>query len=339
MNHDDRGAPACRRPAHPPGGGSPRSHGRQSAHPLGTALLVGAITLFVVLVAACAGDGDASGAQATGYHTPKLTSVATASPTQQLPFDQYRLSDLDRLRIDTGLARLLQSCLQQRWPDAPTDLHWESDYIRPHDGRLLLWGGPFGTMSLEHARRFGYRAGPSDPSSRGPGLYIKTVYNLSFAQVSSDATQQRLDRIVDGIESGGGEVEQHADGCRATVYSDLAAPIVDISDTQSDVMNLAFNHPQAQERMKRWARCMRDAGETEYTEVDGPVTSFALAPLSNRQIRVAVKDVKCTQESRWADYYYAALADYEQQAIKAKPQLFESALRSERDLLSAIERQ
>jgi hypothetical protein len=299
------------------------------------------ILLTPILILATACDHNTPSKRAEAYRTPNLDIVETARADQQLPFDRYRLSDTDRLRMDDGYATLLQSCVQQRWPAAPQKIPWASDYIRPADHTPVLWGGPLGTMTLEHAQRFGYLAGPTDPYTLGPGFYIKTLGNMDFEHNVPAATDRRLQRIVNGVGEGDekGQVDRPGDSCRTAIYNDLNAPTVDITNVQSDVMNLAFNHRQVQERMKQWAACMRGAGEAEYKEVDDPDKAFWVMPLSKAQIKVAVKDVKCTQQSRWADYYYAALADYEEQAIKANPQLFESALRSEQDRLAAIERQ
>jgi hypothetical protein len=193
-------------------------------------------------------------------------------------------------------------------------------------------------MTLDHAQRFGYHSGPGEPYVLGTGFYIKAIGNVSATQSSSATADARMQWELSGI-SPDNRTQNPDDGCQAQVERRLASPLVDTTKALADVMDLAFNHPIVQQRMRNWVTCMHDAGEAEYDEVDEPVREFWLGTLTRRETRIAVKDVKCTQQSRWADYYYAALADYEEQAIKANPQLFESALHSEQDRLNAIQRQ
>lgn len=119
---------------------------------------------------------------------------------------------------------------------------------------------------------------------------------------------------------------------------DAAVEAFDFAGLQRDLHNRAADHPVVREHLAQWSDCMKAKGHP-FTEVWEPTLRYGNLDVTKKQIRVAVDDVECTRSSAWADYYYAALADYQQQAIDLDPELFERMLDSERARLGAVRRE
>lgn len=289
------------------------------------------VVLLGALGAGCDGSADPTGPFA--YDVPSLDAVPAVDATVRLPFDDYELSPADRARLQQGQARLLVACMAERG----LDVRVAGDYLRPQEPRAELafadatmWGGPFGTMPLDHARRFGYKPAPGGPFVKGPGFYLSSPLVLHLDSGGEGADQATQDAFY-------GSDAADPPGCLEEVDARLT-PLLDTTDARGDLIDLARQHPRVEEVTRAWVACMDDRGH-HYADVWEASADFGLAAVTRRQIRVAVDDVACTADSGWASAFYAALADYQRQALERDPDLMESALAAEKARLADVERE
>lgn len=303
-----------------------------------------AVALLLATASACGGDSDA----AKPFREPRLNAVPVVTADLRLPLDDYELPVADRVRLQSGQARLVERCMAERGFRVKV----YGDYLRPPG--VVPLGGPVGTMTAEHAARLGYQAGPRDPFKLGSGMYLRSIDNLTLdpqldPEVRNDsAFKEALDgpldtagQVPEGVEVPTAEPTgepTYDEGCFERVEKDLRAPVRDTLDVAGDVLDLAAEHPEVASRMSSWVACMAEHGHRFQTVVD-PFREYAFNEPSPDQVRVAVDDVACTASSHWADYFYAALADYQEQAIERDPQMFEAQLAAEQRRLTAVDRE
>lgn len=276
-------------------------------------------TCIVLACAACGGQDKTARAE---YTEPRLKNVGIVDAGVVLPFGEYTLARPDLERMAREYAQLLGRCLDSRNAAVPTGAYFAGDYLRPPTPQAnasLVWGGPFGTLDAAHAKRWGYHASPDGLYANGPAFYQSSPDNVTLGGQSSPGLE-RAERELDGPLDAGKTT------CRADVEEQLAAPMPDLSDLTRDTSQLALSHPDVVPKLAAWVTCMSDAGFGGFKNVYDAEMSVYLIPLSDAEITLAVKDVECTTSSRWADFYYAALADYQKQAIKNNPDTFSSAL-------------
>lgn len=295
-----------------------------------SAALVALAGLVVLGFSSCSGDDSEE--QAETYSVPQVSEVAAVNSSIRLPFDEYELPAADRVRMQAGQARLLQRCMSERGVDAT----FAGDYLLggQRSGFMdpTMWGGPFGTMPLAHARRFGYKPAPDGPFVKGPGFYLSNPAHLFLETgMQEPAAVGLVEAEFYGVDEAGA-----APGCQKVVESSIGAELIDFIDLRSRLNQWAREHPRVEEASRRWSVCMSRAGY-DFDSVWSASQKFATVPLTQEQVDTAVADVRCTQESRWADYFYAVVADYQRQATEHESTLLEAALASEEERLVAIE--
>jgi hypothetical protein len=122
------------------------------------------------------------------------------------------------------------------------------------------------------------------------------------------------------------------------VEKSINSPVTDIRREEGEPIDLASEHPVVVRAMNEWRTCMKRAGR-DYKNVIGGFEEFEYDTPDKEQIDVAIADVECTQQSRWADYFYAAVIDYQKQILKRSPEPFEAHLESQRKRLAAVNRE
>jgi hypothetical protein len=299
-----------------------------------------ALILSSSVLAACQDGGTE---EPKAYRTPEVGSVRVVDASVRLPFRGYELSTADRTRMQEGQARLLQRCMAKRG----FTVQIGGDYLvatRSVTGIAdpFMWGGPFGTMPLEHAERFGYKPEPDGAFVKGPGFYLGNPVNLFLSSELKVGVDPAAERAYYGTsydpEDGSAEGGDPETGCSRKVESAIGVPLVNTIDLEADLGNLTREHQKVEAATRDWVECMGRRGY-QFKHFWEASQEFLLPPVSKRQIKVAVDDVECTSESGWPNYYYAVLADYERQAIKKDPGLLEAGLASEKARLAAIERE
>lgn len=290
------------------------------------------IVVLACLAVALSGCGDERGrSTSAGLSTPDLGSVPRVDATVRLPFQDYELTGSERARLQEGEARLLTACMQERG----FRVRIGGDYLRPVEevayADATMWGGPFGTMPLAHARRYGYKPEPDGAFVKGPGFYGS---NPGYVYLDWGPGGPTPGADLAFHAPAGGDAEA---GCLAEVEAEIG-PLVDKVDLEAELGKLAREHPDVEAATAAWVRCMGERGYA-YAAVWEASQEFSLAAADRRQIQVAAADVECTLESRWADYYYAALSDYERQVLERDPDFLESVLASEEERLAAVERE
>ena len=235
-------------------------------------------------------------------------------------------------------AELLESCAR----DFGVEVQFGGDFICPADLWLSdaeawatpWWGGGFGTLDEADAAQYGYlsltgwrlggrsRVLPQDrwqyvSAPGGGGLDDTTRENIQIV-ANGPMPDSTLGEIP--VDSTGNPVP--SGGCLGRVEDQIGGPVVTTWQLEADLGNLALTHPDVKAAIDSWAGCMEAEGY-EFGMVSEPVETLTNAVLSMAEIDLAVADVQCTAESRWADFYYAVLADYQQQAIDRQPRRFQ----------------
>ena len=294
-------------------------------------LLIVATALLAVLTA-CSSTGSSD-----GWTEPAVpASVAEFTDSSPLPFDAYHLNDTDLERLQVATAHLLKEC-SARYGVATA---FKGDYLRPATESTLMWGGRFGTLSLDHAARYGYHAAPGDSWAPVGGFYIKDPSNLT-----PDATEPAEQVVFFGPETDStvappidptGEPVP-AGGCMKLVQSRIDADLISDAYLTSDLINLSLEHKAVKAAITEWSDCMAAAGY-EYEQIQDGSEKFSGRPVSAEEITSARDDVTCTRSSGWADTFYTVLGAYESQAIDRRPQDLEAVLSSQAKRLGSLNR-
>lgn len=312
----------------------------------------GRVVLAALLALTVAGCGDAETKKDSSFETPELAQVPIATESLELPFDRYELALSDRTRTQQDNASLIEQCLEERG----FEVALAGDYIRIPDSSYL-WGGPVGTLPRKHAEKYGYQAAPDGPFKAGTGIYIPALDNLTLSgkvspEVRSDPqflqafdNPEISDAERERLEAAGAVLPPKYDGrsgwptgCLQVVEEALDAPIAAIDKIAVETFRLAEAHPEVKTRIDAWSTCMKKRGH-EYTAITDPYVEFDGFDVTEQQVKTALDDVDCTSQSGVADYLYAAWANYQEQAIKHDPELFEAHLESERGRMIAVQRE
>ncbi len=292
-----------------------------------------ALILATALLSGCAASPTE-----TEWSVPKLPAdVPVFSATSSLPFDAYQLADAELQRMQEAQGQLLTECAA----DYGVDLEFLGDYTPPVDLGFAAWGGRFGTLDASHASVFGYHASPDSAWAPVGGFYLRDPANLQASDVAASVTSQivvygpEVDPTVSPpVDAAGDEIP--AGGCNQIVNNELGGEMASIVGIEADVINLAIEHPRVKSAIAAWVACMSAAGY-QYDEVQQPASEYANGPLTAEELDVATTDVTCTASSKWADLFYAALTDYENQAIAHQGQQLEAVRSSQTDRLAKLD--
>jgi hypothetical protein len=292
----------------------------------------------LILVAALMSGCAASPTEAD-WSVPELpVDVPVFSATSSLPFDSYQLPDAELQRMQEAHGQLLAECAAEYG----ADLEFLGDYTPPADLSFAAWGGRFGTLDASHASEFGYHASPDSAWAPVGGFYLRDPANLQPTDVAGSVASQIImygpeadPTVSSPVDAAGDEVP--AGGCNQIVNHELGGEMVSIVGIEADVINLALEHPRVKSAIAAWVACMSAAGY-RYDKVQQPANDYAALPLTAEEVDVATADVTCTASSRWADLYYAALTDYENQAIAHQSQQLEAVRSSQTDRLAKLDR-
>ncbi len=302
----------------------------------------GGVVLLMLLTAGCA----TSDLNEPEWHVPAIEDPPRFVATTPLPLDAYRLADEDLASMQSAQARLLVECAR----DYGVDVTVSGDYLRPSGEARLMWGGRIGTMDGEHAAQWGYHPSPDGSWAPVGGLYLRDPMNLQPdpAANSDPRAEARIQRVMyggsddldgqkPGADDGARDLEVPDGGCWRQVESQINSPLSSDLDTLVDLYNLALVDDRVVDAISQWSDCMSSVG-FQFREVQEPGRSFTLAALTPEESSVAVADVRCTAESRWADWFYAVLVDYQHQALLKDPAAFASVLSSQQARLEALGR-
>lgn len=279
-----------------------------------------------------------------------LPETTAESP---LPFDEYKLTDSERVELQRGHVDLLKACLAR----FALTSDFAGDYLQqespdPDDPFWFQWGGRLGFLSRSQAQQFGYGQPTGGSWVNGSGMYLSSALNLTFVEVGDPLRDARVaaalygpenvtipgsdGRMLDPVDlprDAAGDLPPQG-GCFASVEQDIAAPMIDLRPIESEVMTLALGHPATQAVNSTWSDCMAERG-FDYSRFDEAILDNA-GPRTSANIEVAVADVDCTLESRWPQTYYFVLAEYQRQAIRSQPALFSEAYEAERKRLERL---
>lgn len=283
-------------------------------------------------------------ADTEGWVVPEVADdPPPVDPALVLPAESYRLSDEQRAIMGEAQERLLEACALE----FGVEMQFIGNYVRKPDNPTYYWGGLWGTMTEDHAQEYGYLATPTGPWKTSSGFTthppdIFYAYTSQEVDPRNDLLQAvaqgpeiqelvpREDRIELPRDGNGAEIPPG--GCVAIVEREIGAPFdSSIDDDLFSLKMLALAQNRVARAESEWVTCMKRA-----TGEDFPTVSEAW-PNGGRP-ETAVADVRCTQESRWPDFFYPVYEDYERQMIAKEPERFEAALAAEQERFEVLTR-
>lgn len=281
--------------------------------------------LALLLLSGC-GAGD-------DWSRPELGDPVPAfEAADSLPFDAYQLADDELTALQQAEVKLLDECARE----FGVTIDWGGDYLRPSDNSLNMWGGRLGTMSEAHAARYGYHAAPDGLWAPVSGFYLKDPSNIQPPPNDPAAILVAYGPSAsnDQDDTANGKVVPPG-GCIGKVDTALASPLTSFVKVASTLINLAMSDDRVRQATTRWSNCMKDAGHRFGSPLEA-ADDFTMVPVSTEETAVAVADVRCVRQSRWADLFYAILGDYQRQALEKDPDHFAKALDSQTARLAAV---
>lgn len=290
------------------------------------ALALGVVTVLVGCTSADSGE----------WSRPELDTIPSFTAADVLPFDAYHRSDSDLAALQLAVVERLSDCAREYG----VDVTYGGDYLRPSDNSRTMWGGRLGTLDAAHASQYGYHASPDGAWAPVGGFYLKDPSNIqpapdenaeqglivTYGPSSEESTTVPRDSAGVPVPLG---------GCLAQVEEATGGALVSDNEVTAELINLSLVDDRVARATTEWSACMSASGY-DYDLVQGPAESFSLALITQQEIEVALADVKCTDESRWADVFYAILHDYQAQAIQRHPDDFGAVLASQTARLSAL---
>lgn len=294
-------------------------------------LLVGVL----ILTGCSGGAGGGSGL----WSRPELPDpLPDVTPSTALPFDSFKLSSSERALMQERTVALLTSCAAIYG----VPVAFSGDYLRPADESRAQWGGLFGTESVEQAQEYGYHPAPTGDWAFVGGHYVKDPTNLRVQPSTESSEEERglEEAVVYGPEDATIYPELVGlpeGGCWKEVEDRIDAPLVSFVDYEALLINMTVADDRFTAAQAEWSLCMTRAGY-DFTSVDEPVASFALAELSTEEVQTAIADATCSQSTGWARIFYAILAGYQDQAIERDRTKFEQALSAERERFESLSR-
>jgi hypothetical protein len=214
-----------------------------------------------------------------------------------LPFEEVGLNASDRKELIETYQDMLIRCAA----DHGVELTLVKSTPSAMGSDLEIWGGRFGTMTVEHARKWGYRAAPGDP--------IIERFNVFVAEDESPQVE-----VLNGVTGSPppeivGTVPRR--GCRGQAQSLLGGNPEALGPAlASDLRSQAFQDPRTEMARAKWSRCMESRGYA-FNSVDEPIDA-ASGPLTSEEKAVAVADVECTASSRWFDTFFVLESEFQQ---------------------------
>lgn len=262
------------------------------------------------LLSAC---GETDSAE-VGVKIPDVAQLPVITEEAALPLEAYVL-DVGTLAELKGMYRELVEECATRFGGTPV-------VVQPGTEQLVedsqMWGGRFGTMTLERASSLGYHAGPDDIVAPSFGLFanegdepLATILYGSDRKVIGEEAGSDRPRIS-GLPEG---------GCTGEVIRNLGGdPLATVPERMDKIRLKAYRDSRTQAAVQDWVACMREAG-FKYEAVDGPIDTFSDGrALSEKEIAVATADVECTRSSRWRDISFAIEAAYQEKELKENPE-------------------
>lgn len=267
------------------------------------------LVLLILLLSSCATDED----PAKSLTEPKFDRPTEYSTETPMPFDEFRLSESEFVEMQTKELAYFRNCMSDAGI-GPERYSLNGDYVVPADvPSLPLWGGKLGTLTMRHAREFGYHAGPGDPISGASGYYIKT-WNIQMT-VLAPGSEPPAEKDEDAVAN-------TYSNCGNRLPAAAREQPPDITRLEADLVNRSFSDRRVANAVDEWSACMESKGYS-FDELDKASLQFSLVfKISKKEIETATADVTCTEQTRWSDYFYTVLADYQRQAINQDPDLF-----------------
>ena len=270
----------------------------------------------VLMLAACS-------ATTTAPSPPKIDSYPRVASESVLPFERSILGADDQDQLKSAYKKLVQECASE----FGVTLQLVADQPMEREARFQMWDGRFGTMTLEHAKQFGYHAGPGDPVAKSFQIFVDDATEPRASVLrgpSKDTSADLLDKKGRPVPKG---------GCTAKIQSSIGGDSYNLAPESSEKYRmLSFSDPRTKKALRNWTKCMKGLGYT-YATVDAPVDQIAGSPLTRKETEIASADVECTAQSRWRDISFAVQAVYEQRVVSANPDRFASALKSQQQML------
>jgi hypothetical protein len=269
-----------------------------------------AVVVALAAVSAACSSGTPEGESAE-YSRPQFDAPDTYTSESKLPFDAYSLPPQDMASMQTQEIDLLTECMSEKQADRESFV-LVGDYVQQKDAPVLpLWGGQLGTLSERSAASYGYHAPPGEVTQPVSGYYVKTW-------------RVRMTEILQSEETtpGSSDVASIFEACVQELPETAQTELPRLEDRESDLANRAFSDSRTGEALDRWRECMTQAGY-EFNDISEASMQFTYQiKVTKAEVATALADVKCVEQSRWADVFYTVLSSYQEQAIDNDPDFF-----------------
>ncbi len=247
----------------------------------------------------------------------------------QLPLDRYLLlaspagSDL----VDVALDRAIERCMADAgfpefaFPERP---------IRDDVG--------------VHARRYG----PIDPTqvaANGFGVELETAHQQALEEFQATPLDPDVELAMYGEFDPSMTAEEHleAGGCvfvaGATLTGTESGEFFGYAQALANTtLNLAADEPEVRDALQRWSDCMIESGAVDVAH-SSPLSLIATYPRTTpdpdpEEIRAAVADVRCKQQTRLVFEWAAAEARLQADVYERDAETFELIRDEQLELLN-----
>ncbi len=241
-------------------------------------------------------------------------AAATTTPTPRvptdivLPFDAYQATaPVQRIEND-AYRELVRRCALEfgvtlRMP--PAEIPVESN-----------------------ARRYGL----FDPAAAGTRGYVGQTVFVDDVRASTWAPTPQQKYVLNGDERPPGAQAVPTGGCAQRAETQLGLPDQSMADVEAaglSSFDRAAKDPRVLDAEKRWSACLADQG-LHYATTFDPSNRKWQPRGSKEEIRTAVADVACKQQTNLVGAWVSAESAVQREVIANDPQAF-AALRSWRD--------
>lgn len=281
-------------------------------------ILVGFVLTLGLLLMGCNTNRELS-----TDHIVLSDPLPRVASSDRLPYEDLTLSYGEREELHDAFNELARQCAAEYG----LDLVLVVDHPPSLGDGGTMWNGRFGTLPLEHAKKYGYHTAPGQDGTKPFTIFV-----------NEDEQPQR--GVLDGVFNEGDKrlINEQGEsvpqgGCRQKVANKIGGDPYRLGPVNAEDIRLAaMRDPRTQEAMNTWSECMREWGY-EFSRIDEPADLALGNRLSEEEKTVATIDVECTQLSRWSDIAFALQKALQLESIAENEQQYLATLEAERRML------
>ncbi|MFI1679692.1 hypothetical protein [Streptomyces sp. NPDC020607] len=315
----------------------------------------GVLALVGAVLAGCGGGSgtEADDPSPPGYaREPGVPRVKNEADIPELPLARYEFSVDDSKRLSEARNRLQRQCMRSfGFKDFPLDPDtWGGIRMASHYESTLVAVSPYGTLDLEHARRWGYGF-DADPARA-------ERQKAEFLPKGRKVTR-REEPVLNGPDAGEGDRSAvkgrkiPKGGCSAEAERRTEAAVADptrmrdyVPQRTEEIGKAVARDERVRRAFRDWSRCVADRGFKRYGSPARAFTDKAWRKgLENgntrrteRELATAVADVECNRGLNVTGVWWAVTAEKQRDDLRRNKSRYE-AVRKDQDRLRAAVRE